>query len=236
MPHPGAPRAPEIIAHRGAPREFPENSLPGFARALALGADAIELDVHVTADRVPVVHHDAELGAGPHAGRAIAELPAAALAATWLAPGAAVPTLAEVLALATGRATVYVEIKARDAGRAVADALGTLGARAPVHSFDHRVSRLVKTLLPDTPVGVLSASYLLDNAAPVRAAGARDLWQHWTMIDAALVAEARAAGARVIAWTVNDVDAARALAAAGVDGLCTDLPGVLRAAFPRAAS
>ena len=236
MPQLGARPAPEIIAHRGTPREFPENSLPGFARALELGADAVELDVHVTADGVPVVHHDAELGAGPHAGRAIADLPAAALGETWLAPGVVVPTLAAALAVAAGRATVYVEVKARGAEGAVAEVLGGFGARAPVHSFDHRVSRAFKTLLPETPVGILSASYLVDNAAPLRAAGARDLWQHWTMIDAALVTEAHAAGARVIAWTVNDVEPARALVADGVDGLCTDLPGVLRAAFPRAGS
>ena len=234
MPKPDS--APEIIAHRGAPREFPENSLPGFARALALGADGLELDVHLTADGVAVVHHDAELRAGPHAGHGVATLPAVALAETWLAPGVAVPTLAEVLALAVGRATVYVEVKARGAEQAVAEALAGLGDHAPVHSFDHRVSRAIGALLPGTPVGILSASYLVDNAAPVRAAGARDLWQHWTMIDAALVAEAHAAGARVIAWTVNDVDVARALAADGVDGLCTDVPGVLRAAFPRTPS
>lgn len=236
MPPSAARPAPEIIAHRGTPREFPENSLPGFARALALGADAIELDVHVTADGVPVVHHDPVLNVGPHAGRPIAGLPASTLAETRLAPHVAVPTLAAVLALVAGRAVVYVEVKARHAERAVANVLGTLGGRAPVHSFDHRVSRAVRLLLPDTPVGVLSASYLVDNAAAVRAAGARDLWQHWTMVDRALVAEARAAGARVIAWTVNDVAAARALAADGVDGLCTDVPGVLRAAFPAVAS
>jgi glycerophosphoryl diester phosphodiesterase len=98
------------------------------------------------------------------------------------------------------------------------------------------VSRRVQALAPETPVGVLSTSYLIDNAAAVRAAGARDLWQHWSMIDAALVRDAHAAGARVIAWTVNDVEVAHALAGEGVDGLCTDLPGALRAAFPRATS
>jgi glycerophosphoryl diester phosphodiesterase len=231
-----ASTTPEIIAHRGTPHEHPENSLPGFALALALGADAIELDVHVTVDAVAVVHHDPELHAGPHAGRPISALTEAQVVATELAPGVAVPTLAAVLRLVAGRATVYVEVKAPNAEAAVARTLDGLGASAPVHSFDHRVSRQVHALAPATPVGVLSTSYLIDNAAAVRAAGARDLWQHWSMIDAALVAEAHAADARVIAWTVNDVDVARALAALGVDGLCSDLPGAMRAAFPRAAS
>lgn len=230
LPRP-ASACPEIIAHRGTPREHPENSLPGFAHALARGADALELDVHVTADDVPVVHHDAELGTGPYAGRTIAELTLANVQTTALAPGVTLPTLADACALAAGRATVYVEVKARNAEASVARTLGGLGSRAPVHSFDHRVSRRMRALLPATPVGVLSASYLLDTVAVLRAADARDLWQHWTMVDAALVDVVHGAGGRVIAWTVNDVDRARALAALGVDGICTDVPGAMRAAL-----
>jgi glycerophosphoryl diester phosphodiesterase len=94
----------------------------------------------------------------------------------------------------------------------------------------------VRELAPDTPVGVLSTSYLIDTVAAMRAAGARDLWQHWTMVDGALVDAVHAAGGRVVVWTVNDVDAGRALAALGVDGICTDLPGALRSAFARAGS
>ena len=225
------PRAPEIIAHRGTPREHPENSLPGFARALALGVDAIELDVHVTRDRVPVVHHDPTLGAGALAGRAIADLSHDELRAHALAPGVPVPTLAEVRELVDGRATLYVEVKARDAEVAVAAALEGLGDRAPVHSFDHRVGRRVRELAPRTPAGVLSTSYLVDTVAAIRAADARDLWQHWTMIDGTLVDVVHAAGGRVIAWTVNDPEVAVALAAAGVDGVCTDIPAVVAGAL-----
>ena len=45
----------EIVAHRGVHDEFPENTLPAFERAIELGADAVELDVRLTADGVPVV-------------------------------------------------------------------------------------------------------------------------------------------------------------------------------------
>lgn len=218
------PRAPEIIAHRGTPREHAENSLPGFARALALGVDGIELDVHVTRDGVPVVHHDETLGPGALTGRAIAELSREQLRTHEIAPGVAIPTLAEVRDLVGGRATLYVEVKARGAEAAVAAALEGLGDRAPVHSFDHRVSRRVRELAPRTPAGVLSTSYLIDTVAAMRAADARDLWQHWTMVDAALVAGVHAGGGRVIAWTVNEPAAAVALAAAGADGVCTDVP------------
>ena len=96
-------RRPEIIAHRGANREAPENTIPAFERALAFGVAGIELDVHVTRDNVPVVHHDAVL---PDGGR-IERLDSADLERRTDAP-----TLAQVLELVSGRCHVYVEIKA----------------------------------------------------------------------------------------------------------------------------
>ena len=49
---------PEKISHRGAHQTLPENSIPAFLRAIELGADAVELDVHATSDGVVIVHHD----------------------------------------------------------------------------------------------------------------------------------------------------------------------------------
>lgn len=229
---------PEIIAHRGTPRVHPENSLPGFAHALALGVDGIELDVHLTRDGVPVVHHDPELAAGPAplAGRPIVELTLQELGTHELAPGVAVPALAEVLALTGRRVTLYVEVKAREAGPAVADLLGGDGERTPVHSFDHRLARGVRLRAPGIPVGVLSVSYLVDTIGAMRAADARDLWQHWSMIDEALVDAVHAAGGRVIAWTVNDPTRAAALTRLGVDGLCSDVPDLIGHALGRPAA
>jgi glycerophosphoryl diester phosphodiesterase len=74
-------------------------------------------------------------------------------------------------------------------------------------------------------------SYLLDPLAPLRDTGARDLWQHWELIDEALVAAVHGAGGRVIAWTVNSVGTARQLAEWGVDGICTDRSDIMLAAF-----
>ena len=224
---------PEIIAHRGTPRVHPENSLLGFAHALALGVDGIELDVHLTRDGVPVVHHDAELAAGasPLAGQPIVQLTHEQLGAHELAPGVPVPTLAQVRALTEGRATLYVEVKAREAGTAVADLLADGGDSTPVHSFDHRLARGVRRRATGIPVGILSVSYLVDTVAAMRAAEARDLWQHWSMIDAPLVDAVHAAGGRVIAWTVNDPAHALALTSLGVDGLCSDVPDAIARAL-----
>jgi glycerophosphoryl diester phosphodiesterase len=234
-------RIPEIIAHRGASRERRENTLAAFARALELGADAIELDVHATADGVVVVHHDPVLGAatGALAGAAIAKLTLPELRRAGKAPEVAVPTLAEVLALVAERAVVYVEIKGTGIERLVVDAIAAAPrARCAVHSFDHRIVRYARELSSSTsgtalPVGILMVSRPIDPVAAMRAAGARDLWQHWELLDEELVRAVHGAGGRVVAWTVNDAGDAARFAAMGVDGLCTDVPDVVRAALQR---
>ncbi len=222
----------EIIAHRGTPREFPENTVLGFLRALELGADGVELDVHETGDGVVVVHHDPVLGARHgRLGVAIRQMTYTEVRGYPLADGTAVPTLAEVLLAIAGRATVYVETKAPDMERSVVACIAQAGAAAwcAVHSFDHRASRHVRAIAPSMPTGILVSSYLIDPAHALRAAGARDYWQRWEEIDNALILAVHEAGGRVVAWTVNDSDQGARLAALGVDALCTDVCGEFRA-------
>lgn len=201
----------DIIAHRGAPRQFPENTIPGFRQALAWGADAIELDVRLTRDRVVIVHHDPGV---PRLNTLMADdLPPT------------IPTLAAVLAAVDGRATVYVEIKEPGIEDLVLADIDRSPTPCAVHSFDHRVAVRVGHR---APTGVLLCSYLIDPVAVLRATGARDWWQEWPLIDQPLVDRIHDAGARLIAWTVNDPATARSLRDMGVDGICTDVTDQMR--------
>lgn len=225
---PGSSRLPRVvhaverIGHRGAPRELPENTLPSFVRALERGADALELDVHATADGVVVVHHDPELRGGALDARRIATLPHAAVAGHELAPGITVPTLADVLAVARERATVYVEIKGRDIEAAVVAVIRAGVTRCAVHSFDHAAIGRARALAPEIPRGILFDDAPRDVVASMRAVGARDVWPERTLADHALIAAVHGAGGRVMVWTVNSAADAERLARAGVDGVCTD--------------
>ena len=218
---------PEIIAHRGAPRRRPENTLSAFALALDHGADAVELDVHATVDGTVVVHHDfvprARASDPSLAARPIAALTREQLRDFVVGDDERIPTLDEVLALVRGRAVAYVEIKAPHVEPLVVDAIRRSGADCAVHSFDHRAVRRVRDLDASLPTGILLSSYLLDPGAALRGAGARDYWQQWEFIDERLVEAVRRAGGRVVAWTVNSVAAARGLVDIGVEGICTDL-------------
>ena len=221
-------RTPELIGHRGAPRERPENTIASFLRALDLGADAVELDVHATRDGVVVVHHDfvprATSTATGLQGRPIAELTADELA-SFRVSGEPIPTLRAVLEAIGARATVYVEIKGRSIEQSVVATLASVPSakRVAVHSFDHRSVTRARNIEPRLAGGILMTSYLIDASGALRAAGARDYWQESSMIDEGLVEAVHAAHGRVIAWTVNEPEDARRLATMGVDGICTDV-------------
>ena len=219
----------ELVAHRGAKRERPENTLPAFARAIELGADAIELDVHATRDGVVVVHHDPIVHGTPHA---IADLASRELRELDVG-GAPVPTLAEVLALAARRVTVYVEIKGAQIEEAVVEVVRASTASCAIHSFDHAAVARVRQIAPEIPRGLLFEHRGADMIAALAAHDARDLWPEVSLVTRDLVERAHHAGRRVVAWTVNEIDDAARLAAIGVDALCGDDVRLLRAAIQR---
>jgi len=228
---------PMLIGHRGAPRERPENTLPSFLRALELQADGIELDVHCTKDRVVVVHHDeiprATPPSGSLAGRRIDSLTFDELQGFSVRGLALISTLDEALAVIKGRADVFIELKGSAIEREVIDVIrGSIApARCAVHSFDHAQVARARALAPDIRGGILFDRPVTDPVSAMRAADALDVWPSQEHVDETLVREVHGAGGRVIPWTVNKANQAVALAALGVDGLCTDFISLLRAAL-----
>ena len=225
------PARPEVIGHRGSPRDHRENTLPSFKRAFQVGAEAVELDVHGTADGIVVIHHDPATNSRPGESGPRVAIEDATLSAIREIPitDGPIPTLAELLAVVPDGGEAYVEVKARGIEEAVVSVIRTIAKRCAVHSFDHRIARRIRELAPEIPVGILQTSYPIDPLRPLRDADARDLWQHWELIDLPLIERVHADGRRVIAWTVNDPDFARRLVTWGIDGICTDLPAIIRA-------
>lgn len=213
---------PEIIAHRGASRERPENTLSAFRRGVELGADAVELDVHRTADGRIVVHHDFDIkGEASDAPVPIAGLTARALA-EFRVRGEPIPLLEAVFAALGPKVTVYCELKGADTVEGTLAEIKAASANAAVHSFDHRLIAQAQLLAPDVPRGVLEISYPVDPLHALHEVKGRDLWRHRDFVDEALIRSAHADGARVIAWTVNDADQMRLFADWGIDAICTD--------------
>ena len=228
---------PRLVAHRGVSRERPENTLPAFLRALELGADGIELDVHGTKDGVVVVHHD-EIPRATAPSRSLQGKRIDAL--TWdelqgfSVDGAAlIPTLTEVLTAMRGRLDVFVELKGSGIEGPVLDIIhaSPAPARCAVHSFDHEAIRRMRSVAPAVRGGILFEARPADVVGAMRHADARDVWPREDLIDRPLVEAVHGAGGRVLAWTVNKPERGKELAALSVDALCTDALPQLKKAF-----
>jgi glycerophosphoryl diester phosphodiesterase len=214
----------ERIGHRGAPRRYLENTTPSFTEALRLGADAVELDVHVTADGQPVVHHDPVLSArvtpAHYVRKPIASIDGASIRAIDLGAGARIPTLAEVLLVLKDK-KAYVEVKEGDI-QAVAHVIDASGTTCALHSFDHDAIMSARDVAPHIPRGVLFDDWPSSPRTIVERTGARDVWPKDSLVTEARVREIQKIGCRVIVWTVNDARRIRELSDWGVDGICSD--------------
>ena len=233
---PAPPPSPAVWAHRGARTVAPENTIEAFSRALALGADGVELDVHRTGDGELVVHHDA---AAPELG-VLAQLPLSEIRARR--PD--IPTLEEVLDCCAG-SLVNVEIKnspgdddfdraehAAEAVVALLDARRRVD-RVLVSSFHLPTIDRIHDLDASVPTGYLVFGDDLVGALERCTAGGHVALHpnSWFLGEPALgdlLTQARAAGVAVNVWTVNDETEIARLAAAGVDAVITDVPDVAR--------
>ena len=215
-----------VLAHRGANRLAPENTVPAMREAVDRGADGVELDVHRTADGALVVRHDAETPGGLLGALTLAEV------GEHLPD---VPTLAEVLDVCRGR-LVNVEVKDPDprAAEAVVDLLASrraadadLADDVIVSSFDLATVDRVHELAPSVATGFLSFG-LDPHSALVIALEHGHVAVHpdiWTLVNidvAAFVARAHDLERQVNVWTVNDVAQVELLRDAGVDAVITD--------------
>jgi glycerophosphoryl diester phosphodiesterase len=248
-----------VVAHRGASAHLPENTMPAFERAVEMGADAIELDVHLTADGQLAVIHDETVERTTDGSGAVAEMTMAQLRALdagyrFADPdggfphrgrGLTIPTLAEVLEWLPEGVGLVVEIKAPAAADAVVDALrGTQVRRAgaaSVISFSEAAIDRVHELDPE-----LATGYLLVPTQPFEPAlrwaverghvGVHPWEGDLGMDPAPALSQAMAYGRLVGCYVVNEPQRMQHLAAFGLWGFVTDVPDVARAALgPRQA-
>jgi glycerophosphoryl diester phosphodiesterase len=245
------PDARLVIAHRGASAEAPENTLPAFEAAVRRGADAIELDVRLTADGAPAVIHDATLDrttdrTGPVAALTLAELravdagwrfsPDLGRTHPWRGADVRVPTLGEVLWAFPGL-NFLVEIKEPTAQEAVRRVLLQEDAAGRcVLASEHREALLAFAEPPfvrgaSAPeISALYRAALLRRRLP--ATGYRMLsvplrYRGLPVPTRRFVAAARARGCAVHVWTVDSPDTARRLWRRGVSGIVTNVPGAM---------
>lgn len=247
-----APLAVEIIGHRGASHDAPENTLASMKLAFQQGADAAELDIHLSKDGKIVVLHDADLKRTGGAELKVAEsnfdemrrVPVGAWG-QWAGKGfdERPPELSEVFPLVPSGKRLFIEIKC---GQEVLPALERAIASSrlepkqlPIITFHFDVAVAAKRLLPrhevfwlhgwskDKRTGELPNPDAIIQKA--KDAGLDGLDLNWQFpIDRAFVKKIEDAGMKLYTWTVNDPAVARAEMEAGVAGITTDRPGWMR--------
>ena len=239
---------PQIFAHRGAKSVAPENTLPAFQRAVEMGVDGIELDVHCSKDGKLVVIHDETLEGttngtgkvGAYTAAQLAQIDAGSHFSAAFA-GVGVPTLDEVFDLVGQRCLVNVELKSEDpnGGDQAEPLIAMIAARnlyeqVIVSSFNPPSLIKMRALAPKVRLGLLyylpMPSFLRDAwFSPIIRPEA--IHPMHTLIDAELMAWAKAVGCAVNTWTVNDVAEAKRLAALGVNVIMSDVPDQIMAAL-----
>jgi glycerophosphoryl diester phosphodiesterase len=237
---------PTVVAHRGASVEQPENTIAAFEAAIDAGADAVEFDVRLTADGVPVVMHDPAVSRTTDGEGLVSSMTLEDVRALRIAhPGggaAGVPTLEDALACLDGRAAADIEIKnlpgepdfaphrelVVEATLPALDAVGFSG-QVIVSSFNPASIARSRSLRPDVSTGLLTGYEVDAHEALARAISHGHPWvlpfvskvlgEGPTFVD-----QVHGAGLRLGIWIADDPDTARALFEMGVDAVATNDP------------
>lgn len=248
--------SPRLFAHRGASSEAPENTLAAFRRAVALGIEYIELDVHVSRDGHVVVIHDDTLerttnGSGAVREQTLAQLrqwdagyhfsPNSGETFPFRATGVTIPTLAEVFQQCPG-VKFTVEIKPQEAAieEQVISVVRACEREADVilASEHDRVLQRARSLAPDLAssfaagevfdfIQRVATRALAGYRPPGHAVQVPPEFQGVPLVTEHTLAVAREVGCEMHVWTINDAHEMERLLELGVDGVMSDFPGVL---------
>ena len=241
----------EIIAHRGASYDAPENTLESVRLGWEQGADAVEVDVYLSRDDHIVVHHDDTTKKLAGVDRKVVEQTLAELrqfdvgswkGARWM--GVRIPKLDDVLATIPEGRRLFVEVKCGpeivpDLAKAFKRS-GKAPEQLVVISFNYEVVKQAKARFPKIPCFYLSsfeqdketgkpkpsAEELIAKAKAAKLDGLNVSYKG--LAYESFIKKVQAAGLELFTWTVNSPPEARRLARLGINGITTDRPGWLR--------
>ena len=219
------------IGHRGAKGHAPENTLRSFRKAIELGVDMVEVDVHSHPQELLVLH-DHRLERTVDGRGRVAESDLSYIRGLDAGEGEHIPTVGEVIECIDGRVQINFELKTgTGTARLLADELQRQQAagrirldQVLVSSFDHHELLAMSQHLPEVRLGALYAGVPLDLAADAERLGAWSAHLHSEFCPQTFIADARRRGLKVLIYTANEADDIERLSRLGVDGLFTDYP------------
>jgi glycerophosphoryl diester phosphodiesterase len=217
-----------IIGHRGTAALEPENTLLSIKRAMDIGVDAVEIDIHLSKDKELVVIHDATVdrttnGKGPVSSYTVQEIKR-----LDAGKGETIPTLQEVIDLIDKRVKLIIELKEEGTERPVVDIIvrNNLFDKACVISFWHKLVKTVKEMDGRIKTGVLLVGSPVDTCIATQAS-ADVLVMKYTFVDREFVEIVHKTGLKVFIWNIDDRDLLKPYVDMGVDAIGTNDPRVL---------
>jgi glycerophosphoryl diester phosphodiesterase len=231
-----------VIAHRGASADAPENTIAAFTLAADQGATCVEIDVSISSDKIPFVHHDDTLDRCTNGSGLLCEQSAESLDKLDASKGMKsfvgepLPRLSRVIELLVRRSIgLNIEVKPRKGleSETVEAICNIIESDWPsdlplvLSSFNRLALAVAKERLPDVALGFLVDKLPDDWQSLIDAYGCRNIHCDESSLSANQARMLSEAGLGVYCYTVNNPDAAQTLLASGVHGVFTDYPQLL---------
>ncbi|HEU4789161.1 MAG TPA: glycerophosphodiester phosphodiesterase family protein [Flavobacterium sp.] len=217
------------IGHRGAKGYEPENTLISFEKAIGMGADGIELDVHLSLDGHLIVIHDETIDRTTNGKGVVNQLRLEELKSVQINEKYTIPTLEEVLDLVDKRCFVNIELKNKDTAEKVVQLIEHYISDKKwnndhflVSSFDWNALQQVRFLNENIRIGVLTETDLDLAISFARFMKAEALHPDYQLLTNEYTTKIQEKGIKVFTWTVNEIDAIQRMISFKVDGIITD--------------
>lgn len=219
------------IGHRGAKGHVAENTIESIKEALVLGADGIELDVHLCASGELVVFHDFTIDRLTNGSGEISKLSLIELKKLKISEKYQIPTLVEVLEVINKKCLLNIELKGIDTALATSkivkryvDEMDWKYEDFIVSSFQQKLIKTVFKTNKKIPLGVLTEVPVDEVLQFAKTIKAKAIHPDYTLLTSNAVKKIKEEGYKIYPWTVNEIEAIKRMQDYNVDGIITDYP------------
>ena len=224
-----------IFGHRGACGYEPENTIASFSKALELGVDGVEFDIHLSLDNFPIVIHDETLERTTNGKGYVKEKTLAELKELDAGDGEKIPTVEDVLNLVNRKAQVNLELKAVGTALPIAKIIkyyvrykGWDYKDFIISSFKHEELKLFYKTLPNAKVGLLVNAGLSSHFGIAEKLKAFSINIPLELATKKNVGKINERSLKVFVFTINDKESAQRMEMLGVDGIFSNYPDIVK--------
>jgi glycerophosphoryl diester phosphodiesterase len=221
------------IGHRGAKGHLAENTIESIKKALDLGVDGIEIDVHRSASGQLVVFHDFTLDRMTNGTGEVSKHTLNQLKQVEVKGHCQIPTLSEVLTFLNNKCLLNIELKGHDTAKEAARLIDFFVEKKGwdykniiVSSFQNELLETVFNINKRIPLGVLADTNIEEAVAFAKSIKAVSMHIDYTMLTMEIVEDLKK-DFKVFAYTVNNLKPIKRIKSYGVDGIISDFPNRL---------